>query len=99
MNNRKSSDKPTLLLADDHAIVVEGLCHLLQPEFEMVGTVGDGWALLNAAAKLNPDVIVAHATIVARAVSQQTNKIPTVFTNVSDPLGERFVKSFAQTVG
>jgi len=49
--------------------------------------------------KLNPDVIVAHATIVARAVSQQTNKIPTVFTNVSDPLGERFVKSFAQPGG
>jgi len=63
VNNRKNSGKPTLLLADDHAIVVAGLCHLLQPEFEMLGTVGDGWALLNAAAKLNPDVIVADISM------------------------------------
>jgi DNA-binding NarL/FixJ family response regulator len=63
VNNRKNSEKPTLLLADDHAIVVAGLCHLLQPEFEMLGTVGDGWALLNAAAKLNPDVIVADISM------------------------------------
>ncbi len=45
--------------------------------------------------KLKPDVIVAHTTIVTRAVSQQTTTIPIVFTNVSDPIGEHFVKSLA----
>ncbi len=45
--------------------------------------------------KLNPDIIVAHATIVTRAFAQLTIKIPIVFVNVSDPLGEHFVESFA----
>ena len=49
--------------------------------------------------KLNPDVIVSHATIVTRAVSEGTKTIPIVFTNVSDPLGEKFVQSFAKPGG
>jgi len=55
--------KPTLLLADDHAIVIEGLRKLLQPEFELVGAVGDGWALLEAAEKSRPDVIVVDVSM------------------------------------
>jgi putative ABC transport system substrate-binding protein len=45
---------------------------------------------------LNPDVIVAHATIVTRAFFQKSTNIPIVFLNVSDPLGEHFVESFAR---
>jgi len=55
--------KPRLLLADDHAIVVDGLRRLLEPEFDLVGAVGDGWALLEGAARLNPDVIVADVSM------------------------------------
>ena len=39
---RGNTGRPRLLLADDHAIVVEGLRRLLQPEFDFVGAVGDG---------------------------------------------------------
>jgi len=60
---RMTRKKPTLLLADDHDIVIEGLRKLLQPEFELVGSVGDGWALLEAAEKLKPDVIVVDVTM------------------------------------
>ncbi|HEY7230420.1 MAG TPA: ABC transporter substrate-binding protein [Pseudolabrys sp.] len=49
--------------------------------------------------RLHPDVIVSHATIVTRAFSQATKTIPIVFTNVSDPLGEKFVQSFAKPGG
>jgi putative ABC transport system substrate-binding protein len=49
--------------------------------------------------KLKPDVIVSHATIVTRAFFQGTRTIPVVFTNVSDPLGEKFVQSFAKPGG
>ena len=49
--------------------------------------------------KLNPDVIFSHATIVTRAFAQGTRTIPIVFTNVSDPLGEKFVQSFAKPGG
>ena len=48
-----------VLLADDHTIVAQGLASLLQDDFDLVGTVGDGQALLDAALRLRPDVIVA----------------------------------------
>ena len=51
--------KPRVLLADDHRIVAEGLRSLLEPEFDLVGVVEDGRALVDAARALNPDVIVA----------------------------------------
>lgn len=53
-----------LLLADDHDIVLAGLRQVLdQPDFEIVRSVGNGWALLKAAAELHPDVIVADVTM------------------------------------
>lgn len=48
-----------ILLADDHAIVAEGLATLLKDDFEFVGAVRDGNELVEAARKLRPDVIVA----------------------------------------
>ena len=47
-----------VLLADDHAIVAEGLATLLKDHFDFLETVGDGSALIDAARKLRPDVIV-----------------------------------------
>jgi len=55
--------KPRILLADDHRIVTEGLRNLLEPEFELVGIVEDGRALLDAAEKLRPDVIIADISM------------------------------------
>lgn len=51
--------RPTLLLADDHVIVAEGLRSLLEDDFELVGTVADGVALVEAAERLRPDIIVS----------------------------------------
>jgi len=48
-----------VLLADDHAIVAQGLATLLKDHFDLVGTVGNGNELIDAARKLRPDVIVA----------------------------------------
>jgi DNA-binding NarL/FixJ family response regulator len=53
----------TVLLADDHRIVAEGLKRLLEPEFELIGVVEDGRALLAAARKLQPDVIVSDISM------------------------------------
>jgi DNA-binding NarL/FixJ family response regulator len=55
--------RPRVLLADDHRLVAEGLKSLLSAEFELVGVVGDGRALIEAARKLRPDVIVADITM------------------------------------
>jgi DNA-binding NarL/FixJ family response regulator len=50
--------RPRILLADDHTMIVEALQHLLQKDFDVVGTVSDGHELLKAAARLKPDVAV-----------------------------------------
>jgi DNA-binding NarL/FixJ family response regulator len=52
-----------VLLADDHKIVLDGLKSLLEPEFELAGTVEDGRALVSAAQKLSPDVIVVDISM------------------------------------
>ena len=52
-------NRPRVLLADDHRVVAEGLKRLLDDDFELVGMVEDGRALVAAAKKLQPDVIVA----------------------------------------
>jgi len=55
--------RPRILLADDHRIVAEGLRSLLEPEFELVAIVEDGRALLDAADRLKPDVIIADISM------------------------------------
>ena len=47
-----------ILLADDHVMICAGLQKLLEPEFEVVGTVGDGRSLLTAAEELKPDLVL-----------------------------------------
>jgi DNA-binding NarL/FixJ family response regulator len=47
-----------VILADGHTLVLEALKNLLEPEFEVLGIFNDGHALVKAAPKLNPDVVV-----------------------------------------
>jgi DNA-binding NarL/FixJ family response regulator len=54
----------TVLIADDHAIVAQGIASLLKDHgFEVVGTVGDGQLLIDAAARVRPDVIVTDVSM------------------------------------
>jgi len=55
--------RPRVLLADDHLLVAEALKSLLTPEFDLVGVVEDGRALVEAAGRLKPDVIVADISM------------------------------------
>jgi DNA-binding NarL/FixJ family response regulator len=50
--------RPRILLADDHKLVLEGMKRLLESEFELVGAVEDGRALIDTAVRLSPDVIL-----------------------------------------
>ena len=47
-----------ILLADDHKEIRDRAVRLLEPEFEVVGAVADGDALVRASAQLKPDVCV-----------------------------------------
>jgi DNA-binding NarL/FixJ family response regulator len=55
--------KPRVLLADDHRMVAEGLKGFLGEEFELVGIVEDGRAMVAEARTLRPDVIVADISM------------------------------------
>jgi DNA-binding NarL/FixJ family response regulator len=55
--------KIKVLLADDHTVVAEGLQALLEDTFDLVGFVSDGRALVEAAEKLRPDVIVTDISM------------------------------------
>jgi len=52
-----------VLIADDHLLVAEALTSLLKEEFDLVGVVEDGHAMVEAAGTLRPDVIVADITM------------------------------------
>jgi DNA-binding NarL/FixJ family response regulator len=50
---------PKIIVADDHKIVAEGIVALLEGSFDVVAVVNDGIALIDAARKFYPDVIIA----------------------------------------
>lgn len=84
---------PKLLLADDHTMFSQGLRGLLEDDFELVGSVENGQDLIDAAARLDPDVIVLDISMpvlngfdAARALKKQGNKAKIVFLTMhSDP--------------
>lgn len=55
--------RPRILLADDHRLFLEGLENLLRSEFDLVGSVEDGLALVAAAKELRPDVVVTDLSM------------------------------------
>lgn len=50
--------RPRILIADDHRLIAEACKGLLEPEFDVVGIVPDGRALMEAIARLQPDVVI-----------------------------------------
>jgi DNA-binding NarL/FixJ family response regulator len=78
--------KTRVLLADDHRIFLEGLKGLLEPEFDLVGNVEDGRALVKEAERLRPDVIVADISMpllngidAVRQLKKSDNRTKVVF--------------------
>ena len=52
-----------VLLADDHALMLDGIRNLLAPNYRVVGAVEDGKARVAAAIRLNPDLIILDITL------------------------------------
>ena len=55
--------RPSVLLADDHTLVLEGLRKLLEEDYDLVGTVETGRALVETAQRLDPDIIVTDISM------------------------------------
>jgi DNA-binding NarL/FixJ family response regulator len=92
--------RPRVLLADDHQMLRDALKKVLEPSCEVVGSVGDGRALLQAATKLQPDVIVLDIAMpslngldAARQLSRTMPKVKLIFMTMNedpDLVGEAF---------
>jgi len=57
------SRRPRVLLADDHPLFIDGVRRLLENKYDVVGTVADGKALIEAAHELQPDIIVVDISM------------------------------------
>lgn len=75
-----------VLVADDHQIVVEGICNLLKDEFEEVRTAVNGRDLLDVAEEFRPDVIVTDISMpmlngidAARQIKKKNPDVKVVF--------------------
>jgi CheY-like chemotaxis protein len=85
--------RPTVLIAEDHAEVAKAVSRVLSLDCDVVGTVADGGAVLEAAQRLQPDVVVLdlHLPNVngVEACGQITKWNPQVkvivFTAMNDP--------------
>ena len=85
--------RPRVLLADDYPGMVNAVCRLLAPDCEVVGSVADGSALMEAAQRLHPDVIVLDLNLpkvngleACRQITQVSPETKViVFTATSDP--------------
>jgi DNA-binding NarL/FixJ family response regulator len=57
------TNRPRVLIADDHLLVAEAYKRLLESEFEIVGVVTDGRELIDSAGELRPDVILVDVAM------------------------------------
>jgi DNA-binding NarL/FixJ family response regulator len=63
VRGRLPLDRPRILVADDHDVMLDTVLSLLHPGFEVVGTVNNGIDLIREARRLQPDVIVLDITM------------------------------------
>ncbi|MEY4527016.1 MAG: hypothetical protein RL768_735 [Nitrospirota bacterium] len=85
--------KPTVILADDHTLVLEGFRRLLEAQCELLSTVGDGQALLKAVAQQHPDIVILDISMpvmngieAARALKSQFPSVKLLFVTMhADP--------------
>ena len=83
--------RPRVLLADDHRLLREAFVKLLEPDCDVVGAVSDGRALLEAAPKLRPDVVVVDIAMpllngldAARQLKRSMPSVKVIFLTVSE---------------
>jgi DNA-binding NarL/FixJ family response regulator len=86
------TDRPRVLVADDHRAMLETLVRLLSRDCDVVGAVTDGLAVVAAAAQLAPDLVVLDIAMpglngiaAASRIKQEGSTAKVVFvTNLHD---------------
>lgn len=83
--------RPTVILADDHAGILENASRLLASNYDILATVNDGRKAVEAVLRLSPDVAVLDVAMpeldgfgAAREVKQNWSDTRIVFLTVHD---------------
>jgi DNA-binding NarL/FixJ family response regulator len=63
VEDRTTEQRRRVLIGDDHTLITELLRRLIEPEFEVVGVVQDGKALVKAALELKPDLVIVDISM------------------------------------
>jgi len=81
--------RPRILLADDHALVAAGLAKLLEQDFDLLATSGDGRELVAEAEQNHPDVVLLDISMpnlngleAARQIRKSLPEVRIVFVTV-----------------
>lgn len=75
-------NKPSLVLAEDHTMIAQGIGKLLEQEYEIVSIVPDGRSLLEAVKKNQPDLVVADLSLPLLNGLEATRQIKKLFPSV-----------------
>jgi DNA-binding NarL/FixJ family response regulator len=62
-SSEKGAGRARVLIADDHPFVLDSLVTLLKEHFDVIGTASDGEALVDAATRLRPDVVITDISM------------------------------------
>ena len=85
--------RPRVLVAEDHPEVAKAVCRVLSLDCEVVGTVADSSAVLDAVQRLQPDVVVLDLNLshsngldACRQIIQASPETKVImFTAMNDP--------------
>lgn len=61
------TDRPTLLIADDHALMAEGLRAMLEPEYAVLEVVNDGAQVIASVQFHQPDIVLLDLSLPGRS--------------------------------
>src|SRR5689334_15975445 len=82
-------DKPRIVIADDHLLVLEGLAKMLANECDVIGVAKDGRQLLEVCGRLKPDVVLLDISMpalngieVARQINRTMRQVKLIFVTV-----------------
>ena len=90
-NPTRGDPRPSLIVADDDPEVLNQLQALLVDEFEILGAVADGQALIDAVERLSPDAVVTDITMpvmnglqATRELMRRRSLLPVIILSVHD---------------
>jgi len=91
---RSTPFRPTVVLADDHPQTAREIERLLREDFDVIGVVGNGVALVSIVEILHPDAVVTDIAMpgmdgleAARRLAASCPGLPVVFVSCHDDAG------------